>query len=97
MLRRFVLAALLLAPLAALSAAKNIEVTIKGMHCASCTKAVEENLAKIPGIDKASVKVLLKEKKATVQAANADAPTLEAIKKAVADAGFSVEGEPKIN
>jgi hypothetical protein len=43
------------------------------------------------------VKILLKENKATFQVKEADPATVEAIKKAVAEAGFKVEGEPKVN
>lgn len=95
MLRTLVSALTLVSSLA-LATPKNVDVKIDGMTCESCVKAVTAKLAQVPNIDKASIHVLLKEKKATLTVANADQAAMTAIKKAVADAGYKVVGEPQI-
>jgi copper chaperone CopZ len=83
------IATLSLAPLLA-SASQGYEVTVKGMTCADCAATVKEALSKIPGIEKNSVKVVLKEKKATFSVANNDKEISAQVKKAIEDAGYTV-------
>ena len=65
-------------------APREIEIAIQGMTCASCVARVEKAIAKVPGVAAASVN--LATERATVRAAaNVD---LEAVTRAVADAGY---------
>lgn len=96
MLRQLVLSLLFFLPSLAL-AASNIEVKIDGMTCAGCVNAVTKKLENVPNVDKASIQVVLKEKTAKLSVSSADEKTLEAIKKAVAEAGFKVVGDIKVN
>ncbi len=89
------LALVLAAPFAAV-ASKTVDVKIDGMTCDHCAGAVKEKLSQIPNIDKSKVQIVLKESKATLDVQEADAATMEAIKKAVKDAGFTVAGEPTV-
>ena len=47
MIRKLFISALVLAPALSWAAGQKVEVKIDGMHCASCSKAVKESLAKI--------------------------------------------------
>ena len=64
-----------------------LEIPIQGMDCADCTRHVQRAIARLPGVD--SVEVFLAAEKAIVrhQAGEVDFP---AIRKAVAEAGYSV-------
>lgn len=78
-------------------AASNVEVKIDGMTCASCVKSVTDKLSKVPNVDKASIKVVLAKKSATLSVSSADAATIEQIKKAITDAGYTVVGDIQVN
>ncbi|MDR2601016.1 MAG: cation transporter [Spirochaetaceae bacterium] len=60
-------------------------LTIEGMSCEHCVKSVTEALEGVEGVEKA--KVTLKHKKAVVY--HADSVSVDAIKSAVTEAGFS--------
>ncbi len=63
------------------------ELDIGGMTCASCAMRVEKSLARVPGVH--SVSVNLATERATVgMSADADSATLDALVKAVVDAGY---------
>jgi Cd2+/Zn2+-exporting ATPase/Cu+-exporting ATPase len=66
---------------------QTLELPIRGMDCAECTQHVQHAIAALPGVE--SVNVFLASEKAIVQLdpARVDVP---AIRKAVADAGYSV-------
>lgn len=82
--------ALVTAPLIALAGGKNIQVKIDGMTCAPCAESVKNALLQLPDIEKDSVQVVLKEKQATLITKNDNPETIEAIKKAVKEAGYTV-------
>ena len=68
-------------------AARPVELSIEGMHCASCVGRVERALAAVPGVRNASVN--LATQRATVQAAGfVDAASLAA---AVASTGYKAK------
>jgi len=96
MLRHLALCLLFVFPSLAF-ATSNIEVKIDGMTCGGCVKAVTQKLEKVPNVDKSTIKVVLKEKTARLTVSSADEQTLEAIKNAVAEAGFKVVGDIKVN
>lgn len=93
---RALIAGFVFLPFVAL-AANQVQIKIEGMSCEACVKSVKANLEKIPNVDQASVKVILKEKTATLSVKSADAATLESIKKAVTDAGYKVAGDVNVN
>jgi copper chaperone len=82
--------AALLISSAALAANKNYDVKIEGMTCGSCVKSVTVALEKISSVDPKSVKVVLKEKTATLAVDESNAQAIEQIKKAIEGAGFTV-------
>ena len=92
---RALVATLVFAPMMAF-ASSNLEVKIDGMTCDHCVKSITENLSKIKNVDKASIKVILKENMAKLSVAKADDATMEQIKKAVSAAGYKVT-EVKVN
>ncbi len=64
-----------------------VELDIGGMSCASCAMRVEKSLARVPGV--ASVSVNLATERASVDMSAAAQPAmLEALVKAVVDAGY---------
>jgi Cd2+/Zn2+-exporting ATPase/Cu+-exporting ATPase len=72
---------------------QTIEVPIRGMDCAECTRHVQHAIAQVPGVE--SVDVFLASEKAVVKR-QPDSADLAAIRKAVASAGYTVpefEGE----
>ena len=83
-------AALTLASGVAFAEAANYNVKIDGMTCDSCVNSVSAALAKIPGVSKDTVKVVLKDKKATLTVAEDKKEISEQIKKAIQDAGYTV-------
>ncbi|GMO49914.1 MAG: copper ion binding protein [Termitinemataceae bacterium] len=69
-----------------ISAGKKTILNVEGMSCEHCQKAVTEALNGVSGVKKA--KVSLKEKNAVVT--HDEAASIEAMKAAVTEAGFSV-------
>ncbi len=65
---------------------KKYNLSIDGMHCASCASNIERSLKKVPGIKNVSVSVLLK--KSIVEAE--DSVKIEQIKEAVSKTGYKV-------
>jgi copper ion binding protein len=61
------------------------KLSIQGMSCAHCVKSVEEALKAVPGVKKAKVDL----KKASGEVEHADSVTVEALKAAVVEAGFT--------
>ena len=66
-------------------ATEELQLPIRGMHCASCVRRVESALASVPGVESASVN--LATESATVAAAGAP---LAALRAAVDRAGYEV-------
>ena len=66
---------------------RTIEVPVKGMDCTECTQHVQHALAQLPGVEK--VDVFLATEKAVLKA-DPTRVTLPVIRKAVAEAGYSV-------
>ena len=64
-----------------------LEVPIQGMDCADCTRHVQHAIARLPGVE--SVEVFLASEKAIVHHQPGQV-NLPVIRKAVADAGYSV-------
>src|SRR3990172_5394190 len=64
-----------------------LEIPIQGMDCADCTRHVQRAIARLPGVD--SVEVFLASEKAIVHHQPGQV-NLPAIRKAVAEAGYSV-------
>src|SRR3990170_1768262 len=64
-----------------------LEIPIQGMDCADCTRHVQRAIARLPGVD--SVEVFLAAEKAIVHHQPGQV-NLPAIRKAVAEAGYSV-------
>jgi Cu+-exporting ATPase len=74
-------------------ASSTAELDIGGMTCASCAMRVEKSLARVPGVTRVSVN--LATERATVDlSAAAQPPALDALVKAVVDAGY--EARPVI-
>ncbi len=69
---------------------KTVEVPIRGMDCADCTRHVQHAIADLPGVE--SVEVFLASEKAVVRL-DARLVDLDAIRKAVEDAGYSVPAD----
>jgi len=67
---------------------EKITLTVEGMSCGHCVKAVEGSVGKLNGV--ASVKVSLENKSVDVEY-NADEVTLEAIKETIDDQGYDVK------
>ena len=65
---------------------RKLKLTIEGMHCSSCAGNIEKSLKKVPGVNSASVVLMLK--KATVEAE--DNVSESTLKEAVAKAGYKV-------
>jgi copper chaperone CopZ len=94
-MRKLFTAALMIGSMMGINAAvagqaQNYDVKIEGMTCDSCVKSVTSALSKLPNIDPKSVKVVLKAKTATLTMNDAKPETIEAIKKAIATAGYKV-------
>ena len=70
--------------LAPRSAGEVVQLSIEGMHCASCVSRVEQALAKVPGVASASVN--LATERATVRLGQPLA--VDALTRAVARAGY---------
>jgi P-type Cu+ transporter len=66
---------------------KTIEVPVRGMDCADCTRHVQRAIAGLPGVE--SVDVFLASEKAIIHG-NPGVVDLASIRKAVAEAGYSV-------
>ena len=64
------------------------ELSVEGMMCQNCVKHVTRALEGVPGVSR--VEVSLEDKRATVSAA--DSVSDEALKAAVAEAGYEVTG-----
>jgi copper chaperone CopZ len=81
--------ALTLAPLAAF-AGTPVDVKVEGMHCGACVKMVNDELAKLEGVEKDSIKVALEGNHATLTLKKDDPKTREAVEAAVKKAGYKV-------
>ena len=66
---------------------QTIEVPIAGMDCAECTLHVQHAIEKLPGVQKVEVFLGAEKARVALDAAQVD---LAAIRKAVAEAGYSV-------
>ena len=65
---------------------RTVEVDVYGMTCAFCVNSLEKNFNKLDTVSK--VEVSLKNNKIRLKT-NDTEPTIEAIKQAVLDAGFT--------
>jgi len=64
-----------------------VEIEVTGMTCPFCVYGTEKKLNKLPGVEAAQVS--LKNKKARIVMMPGKTADLEAIRKAVIDAGFT--------
>lgn len=64
-----------------------VEIEVTGMTCPFCVYGTEKKLNKLPGVEAAEVS--LKNKKARIVMTPGKTADLEAIRKAVIDAGFT--------
>jgi P-type Cu+ transporter len=67
-----------------------VELGVSGMSCASCVMSLEAALGRVPGVERVSVN--LATERATV-AYDADITTLQALARAIDDAGYQVRTE----
>src|SRR5262249_36542679 len=70
--------------------ATRLDFPVKGMHCAACVNKVERALKTVPGVQRAVVN--LATERATVELA-VEGPAIEALRDAVAAAGYTVPTE----
>ena len=70
---------------------KEITLPVTGMTCASCVRRIEKALAKVDGVQDASVNLATERAKVTY---DADAVTLEQMKAAVEKVGYGVREMP---
>ncbi|KGJ99186.1 heavy-metal-associated domain-containing protein [Thalassotalea sp. ND16A] len=71
---------------AQLASAKTIEVDVHGMTCALCVDSLNRTFEKMADVSK--VKVSMKMKKVRLET-ESESPTIEKIKQAILDAGFT--------
>ncbi len=76
-----------------MAALQTLSVPVKGMDCAHCTQTVRQAIAQLPGVS--AVDVLLSTEKATITL-DPKLVDLDAIRKAVAQAGYSVPVETAV-
>ena len=69
------------------AAQETVEVEVTGMTCPFCVYGTEKNLGKLPGVEKAEVS--LDKKLARITMAPGQHADLDAINKAIVDAGFT--------
>jgi Cu+-exporting ATPase len=69
-----------------------LQLPITGMTCASCVARVEKAIAKVPGVQRASVNGATDSASLTLAGANAGA-TAQAVAAAVAQAGYGIPTE----
>ena len=62
------------------------KLIIEGMHCASCASNIEKSLKKVPGVNEATISLMLKKGTVDVDQQVRD----EELKKAVARAGYTL-------
>ena len=73
------------------SDAKAVELSIRGMHCASCVSSVEKALSSVDGVEAAQVNLVdgsARVQPAQAVAGRADAPDPKALVRAVEGAGY---------
>ena len=70
---------------------KSALLKVHGMTCAACAAAVERRVRKLNGIKKAAVNLAAE----TLTVEHDETVSIEEIKKAVADAGFSAQEDRK--
>src|SRR5919199_2898086 len=70
---------------------KQITLPVTGMTCASCVRRIEKALARVDGVQDASVNLATERAKVTY---DADAVTLDQVKAAVVKAGYGVRELP---
>jgi len=71
-------------------ASERLEFPVKGMHCAACVGRVERALAAVPGVAEATVNLATESASVAVGPAG---PSLDALREAVARAGYTVPAE----
>lgn len=76
----------LLSMMAQPALAKTIEIKVHGMTCSFCVDSLERKLTTIPSVT--NVQVSLKTKKVRIET-KGNTPTIEDIKRAIFDAGFT--------
>ena len=77
---------------ASTSPSLSLDIGIGGMTCASCVGRVEKALLRVPGVQSASVNLATESARvAYVANRDADAPVDALVRRAVRDAGYSME------
>jgi len=70
----------------------NFTIEVKGMHCASCVRRVERQLARVPGVELAVVSLL--GEKASVQ--GSDQVTSQSLVQAIEKAGYQASASQPV-
>ncbi len=86
-MKKLIAALMLMWPLWAHAGPQVVEVEISGLTCPFCAWGVEHNVEKIAGVESCDVSV--EEGKARIALTPGAEVDLEAIKRAILDAGFS--------
>jgi len=71
---------------------KLVHLDVGGMTCEGCEKAIVSSICKLEGIEEASASHTAEE---AIIKFDSTRTSIEAISQAIADAGYSVEGEKK--
>jgi len=74
----------------AATATADVQLPVEGMHCASCSSRVESTLRDLPGVEHATVNLATETAAIRLRAANGEGPSLEDLRRAVEDIGYSV-------
>jgi len=64
-----------------------VEIDVNGMTCAFCVEGLHKSLLKVPGVEIAEVS--LKLNRARIEMGSKHKPDIEAIKRAIVNAGFT--------
>ncbi|MDP3957830.1 MAG: heavy metal translocating P-type ATPase [bacterium] len=69
-------------------AEKRVQLSIGGMHCASCANIIERELKKVPGVKQANVNIGTEKASIVFES---DQVGIPALKKAITEAGYTAE------
>jgi copper chaperone CopZ len=87
-MKQFIFITAMLLSLPSFAQIKSVNLTASGLTCSMCSKAIYKSLVKVPAIK--DIKVNINSSSYLITFKDGAPVSLEAIKKAVEDAGFSV-------